>query len=441
MRNVWVSGLALVLLATGAFANDSELREEIQDLRCVVAAMESAEMAPSAGGDVATLTSMKKKGQIQIGGRVDMDVYSIHRDDRTSGGDNVDSTQFRTTTAALMFRVAASKDSFLHIKLDLDDFWNAGTVNQDDLLEECYFMWKNVRRSNWSLRFGKGETPYGLDKDPAITKSYHHNSSLSLASYLSFAHEQAGTTGSANPRTRVGNWYHPGEHDNVFLVQANYVWKDLAKLEMAVFQNDVARGMHEDRSDDHLGFQSFSARLSYMPMENLTLMASVINEHNDSRGDGEARTAMAATSTFALPAGAEEDATSNQTAIDIAFDWKLKCMPLQIWGEYQHGFNWRYDRDYEVDILSLGAIYGVTEKVDVIVIGEWMGFEAENNTALYGWDEDENLYKGQLAGRYTFNSGMKMILEYTHEWHENDRDDDEDHREADTIAFRTMWAF
>ena len=68
-------------------------------------------------------------------------------------------------------KITADKDTYLFIKLDVDDFYN-GSGDDDELLEEVYFKWSNVRGSNFDIRFGKGELAYGQDKD--VVRSWYN---------------------------------------------------------------------------------------------------------------------------------------------------------------------------------------------------------------------------------------------------------------------------
>ncbi|MCX7935789.1 MAG: hypothetical protein N3A66_11100, partial [Planctomycetota bacterium] len=198
----WGMGVALaVFVGSVAFADDvTNLKSEVADLKAKVAAMESAQMAPAAGGDCESLTSMKKKGAIKIGGEVQVAMQVIDREDQSAnikqnvGGraedqgddDYVLSTVFTTTEANLDLQVNASKDVFLFLRLDLDDFWTDDglTPRQDDLLEEVYFMWKNVRGLPWDIWFGKKEAPFGMNKDPLILEQVTNCKDGIMSSYL-----------------------------------------------------------------------------------------------------------------------------------------------------------------------------------------------------------------------------------------------------------------
>lgn len=437
-------GLLSLVVAGPASADDvSSLREELAILKAKVVGLDGARDSGQIQGDSETLTSMKKKGRIQIGGRVEIDMQVVSRDDFTSSSDDVLYTQFTTQEAELDFKISAGSNAYLFIRLDLDDFWDS-TVNQDDLLEEVYFRWNQVRGSNWDLRFGKGELPYGQDKDVLITDSYHHNDGDYRSTYLGVPHEavaaQGAGVGGGNPHLGVGNFAHPGEKDNVFLIEATYRWRDWFTFEGALFQNHsttggagrLTRGMHEDRPDDHLLFQSVAGRFTLRPIEGLTLQLSGLNQHTDSQGDVDSR----------LPAYINGDAKTDESSISFSFDYFFRGVPLEIFGEYQHGANWYNDDHYTVDIFSLGTIWGVTPKIDLIAVGEWLNLDANNNNVYFGngYGDEEDYYKLALGAKYKFDNGIYLMVEYLHEWYHNERPGD-DRRDADALSFRTAWSF
>ncbi len=426
-----------MLASAAVHAEDlSNVKEEIEDMKAKVAALENR-AAPPAAGDAQSLTALQKKGAIRIGGDVNVDLIVKRRDDGTPEreGDTVNSTAFHTNSANLRFKIDASPDMYLYIKLDLDDSWDA-TANQDDLLEECKFVWNHIRESNWGLVFGKGEVPYGQDKTLGAIQSYHHNADQVDGEgpiILTGATEENGEADAANPYLNRGylnrrRAWHPGEVDNVFLLEANYSYKDLARFEIAVFQNNdttgggrLTRGMHEDRPDDHLGFESFAARLWIAPMEALRFEFSFIKMHTDSFGDkGQ------------FGRFAEDD----RYAVNAGFYYKFANAPLEAFGEYQHGWDWAYQEDYDTDTAQLGLVWNVTQPVDVWVVGEWLGIDDD------AWNVDEDYWKVVVGARYRFENGIYLVLEYGHEWWDGDYDNARDlDGDADVVVFRSGWAF
>ena len=425
-----LSGNTLVL------ADDSSsLRDELGDLRCKVGGLEAAR-APAGGGDAASLTSLRKKASIQIGGDGAVDLIYKHRDDQTSDSDEVDSTEFHTNSANLRFKVSSGANTFLYIKLDLDDSWDSALdgagLDQDDLLEEVKFVWNNVRNSGWGFVFGKGEVPYGQDKTLGIIQSFHHNDetySSEGPGFLLAGTEQSMAGDAANPHANVGRVAHPGEVDNVYMIGANVNYRDFLRFEIALFQNNdnvltggFGRGLHEDRSDDHLGFQSFAARLWMSPVENLRMQLSFIREYNDTAGDAG----------LTGNNWAEED----QCALSFGFTYRLGQLPLELFGEYQHGWDWNYTDDYDTNTYQLGLIWSATESCSLGVMGEWLDIDDDNN------DAEEDYGRVVLSAKHRLQSRIYMVLEYGYEWWDGDFDnaDDQD-RSAHMVAFRTGWAF
>ncbi|MBN2714096.1 MAG: hypothetical protein JXR97_16880 [Planctomycetes bacterium] len=432
--------VALLFMFGIAQADDSSMRSEIDDLRAKVAALESVEMAPAAGGDASSLTSMKKKGAIKIGGKVEVAIVVTDRDDvphpvTDSEDDSVFSTQFTTASVELAFDIAATKDTGLKIMLDPDDFWDEDP-DQDDLLEEVYFYWKNIRGSNWGVNLGKKELCFGQDFDKlvlaAVTNSDSHSTLLK-----SFEENDTADSSADNSHGEVGEDSWPREEDNVFTIEANYKYKDLLKWEVAVFQSNTTtgggrntRGMHEDRSDDTLFFQSMSTRLTATPIEGLSIELSFMKEHNDSNGDEDAHGKYAEDDKYAVSLGAE---------------YKVKSVPLTVFGEYLHGWDWDWREDYSADVLQLGVKYGVTDKIDLFLIGNWVGLDDDHSARMNSTkagEDNEDLLTVQTAIQYKLDSGMIFSLEYEHEWWDGDYHDAKDRSaEADRIAFGTIWKF
>ena len=409
----------------------SAMREEVADLKAKMASVAQSQAPAFALGDAESLTSLHKKGAIRVGGDINVDLlYKRREDGNAFKNDEVDSVEFHTNSANLRFKIEASPDAYLYIKLDLDDFWNndAAAVEQDDLLEEVRFVWNHIRGSNWGMIFGKGEVPYGQDRTLGIIQSYHHND-VSYSSegpvFLLAGSEEGPESANGNPHRNVGLTRHPGEVDNVFMIAANWTYKQMLKWEIAVFQNNettgrgaMTRGMHEDRSDDTLFFQSMATRLWITPMENLTLEVSFIKQHAESFGDDD------------LFGGRAED---DQYAISIGGEYAFARIPLQIFGEYQHGWDWAHTEGYNTDTYQLGAIWAVTDAIDLGLMAEWLAIDLN--------DFEQDYWRLVLSGKYRFDNGMYLILEYGHEWWDADYDTADDDKEADLLGFRAGWAF
>ena len=247
--------------------------------------------------------------------------------------------------------------------------------------------------------------------------------------------EQAGT--NHNVHSGVGTGDLPAaQPSDLFQIEAQYKFKELARLSLALFQNNdstgggtMTRGMHEDRSDDTLFFQSGAAKLEITPEEGLLIQLSAINWHNDSMGDGQLQLANGTVTRV-------QDATADKQAVSLGFTYDTKAIPLSSFGQYQHGWNWTYNNRTNADVATLGVVWHATERINVGLMGEraWLD-------EAFGYEE-ENYGQAATNVSYSFENGVKLILEYAHTWYDGDRTGNgEVEREADMIGFRTAWEF
>ena len=386
-------------------------------------ASEASTLAPAGGGDVESLTSLRKKGAVKIGGDINLDVAAIRRDERNNDSDQFDRTEFYTQDADLNIKVDATADASLFIKLDLDDFSDAA-IDEREFLEEVYFTWKNVRGSNFTTILGKKEAPFGLDTTYTITNPYTNNNGN--GTYLGKSYPNGGGSNNDHKDVSQTGFTHPGEVDNVFSGQVNYAYKDLALFELAVFQNNEKDlqgnryGQHEDNSEDTLLLNSYAARTTLKPVEGLSLSLSFINQHLDEYED----------ETQSIADGEEDN-----YAISTGFDYKLPNAPLRFYGEYLHGWNQQHKDDVDTDTLQLGVVWGVTEKIDLVLDGEWLNID---NDYLAN-EIDEDFYRLAVAAWYKTDYGVKFGVEYLHEWYDSDNNWDD--ADADVFSFRTSYLF
>jgi len=430
--------------AAGSACDSSTLKAEIADLKSHVAALESARQSNSTSADAESLLSLRRKGSVQIGGEVAIDLLVMHRDDGdpdgdgiatpAEDGDTIDSTIFHTDEAYLAFAIQANQSVSLNLLLDLDDAWerDGGGPEQDDLLEECYFLWENIAGTPWSLAFGKKGVDYGMDDAAGITPSLHEEGAVAWLADMEAV--------AADPNTHAGvgtNDFPYTQASDLFMIEAQYMYKELARFYVSLFQNNestgggrLTRGMHEDRSDDTLLFQSFAAKLELTPKEGLMMQASVIHWHLDSMGDDDLRLADGSITD-------RGDAREDKTAISLGLTYDFRAVPLSTFGQYQHGWNWTYNADVDVDMATLGVTWHATEALDLGLMGEW----AEIDDAP-GYD-DENYWQVAVAGTYTLENGIYFILEYAHAWYDADfaAPGGDIDREADLVGLRMGWEF
>jgi hypothetical protein len=448
----------IALVAGSVQANDAA---EMADLQARIATLEAKLMAPAGGGDAASLTSKKMNGAIKIGGGVELTLRHTRREDANSTHSPIgDGTVNETTSdvdASLKLYVDAGNDTSLYLKLDLED--------EDDIIEEANFTWKNVRGSNWTLIFGEDEMPFGQDKNMLITDPFTHGAGSVLVNDLGEASDD--TSGASNVHQKnamMAHWL--GEQDNNVGLTAQYGF-DMGKVEAAVFQNHNDRqsvGQNEDRSNDQ--FQSFAARVKLKPMEGLELSLSGLNLHNDFYGaDSDDRSSdmgtgvsslgvsgrasshlssllSASSATAAAKAafsGKPVATKSNTYATSLAFNYETSDEKWYFHGEYIHTWNAGYYDDLDADVVTVGANYAVTPKVTFALSGDWASMDNDTMDSV-GVELDEDMYRVTTGVVYKLDSGIELILEYAHEWYDSDINNWQD-ADLDSVAFRTCWSF
>ncbi len=419
----WGLGMvgALALTMSAVRADDvASLRAEMADMQTKMASMEAALATPAAkvSGDCEGLTSMRKRGVITIGGYAATMLQVVRRDDDPTDmisatqyrGENdiIDSTTF-TGEANLYVDVQAAENAKLRLKLDLEDFFD-GAVQNQDLLEEVYFQFKNVFCAPLTVNIGKKEVEaFGLDRSVGYLHPFTHG-------YSELFNWSEGFGGGSNWHTNVGT--HgllgtgslPGEVDNTFMLEGAYEFQNCAKLILSVFQNPDSqfKQMHEDRSTDSLFFQSYAAKFELTPVEGLKLQASYINLYNDAAGDQE----------VSIYGNRAED---SKNAISLGLEYSFCGLPLEIFAEYLHGWDWGYRNGRSTDTASVGVIYGLTENIDLGVQFEWAGIDTDSPDAVVNYYENEDYYNLYLTAYYNMSCGMRLGVEYQHNWFEGNR--------------------
>ncbi len=423
MFKMGVGVLAAVLLtAVSAKADDvASLKAELSDLKAKVASMESTQAAPAACGDCESLTSMKKKAAIKIGGEARVFTAVVRRDDNPTAlngeNDRINITDFNAD-GYLYIDAEASQDAKLRIKLDLDDFFD-GAVQNTDLLEEVYFQFKNVMCMPLTVNFGKKEIEaFGLDRYIGKDAGLYHG----VAPVLNYNDGASVPASAANTIGTVGtNSFVSAEYDNAFAAEAIYSFQDLAKVYLGVFQN-ANTGMHEDRSEDSLFFESYAAKLELTPIEGVKMQTSFINRHVDSRGDSD------------IYGKAEADTKALSTSIQ----YDPKCLPISMWVEYIHAWDAGYRSDAENDFLNVGAEYKLSDCWKLGGMFNWASID-NSTTSAYA---DEDYYDLSGVITYTMSNGIELFLQYSHEWYEGDlRAGGNLDADADMLLFCTRFTF
>lgn len=431
MNNIvkWgVTALAAMVFTTGLTnADDSaSLRAELADLKAKVAAMETSEDGCNSCGSCGTtggnckacgadcLTSAKGNANIQIGGHVHVDLLFIHGESNEVTNVNNDDDDYRRTifgsgsdlasdASNLDLKINAADNMYFMVTLELNNDENGS----GDILQNLYFAWEGVRGSNWDLYVGEKAVDYGMDKYVGIMPTFHDGGAYLLAeTYGGPSGATAGNTSGAigvqgaNVFATQGVW--STSNTETYQIEAVYHYCDLANFYFTLFQNNA--GVFEDRSNDNLGFESWAVKAEVMPLEGLTIQASLMNWHNES---------------LAKTANRDEDWMN----LSIGFDYDFQCLPLNVWSEYQHGFDAFYTNQSDIDIWSIGATYGFSECLSGTLMFDWANVDdpLTSGTTNITNVTDEDYYQIVVNGTYTFDNGVYFMAEYAYQWFDAER--------------------
>lgn len=351
-------------------------------------------------GDAApdALVSLQRNATVSIGGEVATDFVVRHT--KGGGGAHINAGDFEIKNTNLRLRAEVHPNLKALFKLDLSD---DSELNDSDrqLLEEAMLVMDSVGGTGLSLSAGKGRAPYGQDVTLGLIQSYHHSANRNDTS-------EGRVFVVDPPATRIGGavpspgdrWLpppRPGQIDRVVMAGAAYEWDSRWRFEAAVFQPDFGLDRYRVQGDAGNG-KGVSARLWWQPVEGLVAEVSGVVAHSSAMGDPTRR----------LDLDGFASARKNEWALSAGVDWRFGDWNL--FGEYQHGFDWNFTRDYDVDIAQLGAArYFGSWRVGGMV--EWLGID---DPSAGGMDDD--YFKLTLNVRYMFANGAFVTAEYGKEW-------------------------
>lgn len=330
------------------------------------------------------LRTRSRKAFLRIGGEMYVDYTSAWR----RGNGDVHAWSMRHQN--LRFQMLFSPEVEARIRLNLTAAGTDANPANGHFLEEAMVLWHSVYGGPLGLVFGKGEAPFGQDRAWGIMQSYRHRD----APYS-----------PRGPVVLTGAWYnqepygvgsnpapnrHPGAVDAALMAGVNFTWQDRLRIELAAFQPDRGDGVAVEGAKA----MGYAGRVWWnTPVEGLLVSGSGMVQRDWSRSHQ---------GTFGT------DATHTQYAAAAGLEWDVPGVPLEVFAEYQRGWNWNYTRHYNTHVVSAGAMYAVNDMFRLGAMQEWM------RVGDRGTNYD---YKKTVAhGRFDFGNGISLTLEYGFEW-------------------------
>jgi len=414
MRTKWGVVALLVGVAATAMAigdDSASLRSDMADYQIRGASLESSRRvdgcstcgtaqtcstcigASACEADAKSLASMKGNACLFIGGKVDIPFFYTDRETMADSSKSYSNTYF-SGEAALYIDAKATQDAKLRLKLELADAFDGH--HNDDLLEEVYFQWTNIACSGLGVTVGKKTVEFGQHKSIGYLKTLTHGRAQL---YRNPADKYTGAyPGDWSPWSGQSLGL-PGEVKDQFLLEASYAFGDIAKITGTLFQNTYNEaGSRPGQTRGTVGFtdsgktrdpflRSYAVKGEVTPFEGLNANVSFISMYDRD---------------YKNVVGYKR----NAQAISVGLDYKICALPLNVFAEYLHGWNWSHVKKNSTDTIQGGLVWGVTDSIDLGLMVEYA------KLSRFPDDSRENTWSYYATAYYKMTGNMKVGLEF-----------------------------
>lgn len=418
----------------------------------------------SDGGAAKGVTSIRKNAVVTLGGT--MNARYLYRDGEVKS--KLDSTlpgataqrpgvrnerkiadykggDLRIHDAKLDIKVDVNENVDAFVKIDLHDGGRRSNVS--GVAQHYWIRWKNICNTGFGILAGRDAIKFGdsqvvgqLDtwtKDGSgqmgeIFPASRFNSGNSAI--LTTAAGTAGTYGqgmfaygSMQPAHTMTNWQRTTQitpywesKDKKFKAEVSFIQAidtlDGAGTSVNMTSYDGSGRDYAKYRTINYGLGSMTARITWTPIEGLKLVASGLNMYsrtstgNYAPGYSGNRPSNSDNNSTLYNYGHET--SSNYTAVNLAFRWRPCFLKqLQIFGQWNHGWNEAWVKDMDSDVFLLGAMYDFNKRWTVFAQGEYLRTKNDNADIWHkatGW----NIYAGII---YKLPYGAQIEAGYRHE--------------------------
>ncbi len=383
------------------------------------------------------LTSLRKNAVVTIGGTVNTRYFSRNGkvDSRyaedalgnyviADGRETVakaNGSGMRLADAKLEFKIDVNDYFDAYLKVDLQDMGGsrAGTA------EKYWVRWKNLCNSGFGILVGRDGVKYGSGLGAALVDDWNLNYSTggdipwneALSSILARfgGAEAASFGGGMTPRHT--------HYDYDSTVQINPYWETQDgsfKAEVSVFSAldtnnsdtnirsyEGANGVLRSKSIN-MGFESYTGRLTWKPVEGLTLTGSVMSLYAK-HGDGY----WGVNDDGALDyIGRDFEVAARNTAANFGVEY-IPCFfdKLRVWAQYSHGWNDFWVKGHDSNEVNAGLEFAFTDQFSVYVQGDYLSTKNDQADVFHksaGW-------AGNIGIKYVLPYGVNFEAGWRHE--------------------------
>ena len=351
------------------------------------------------------ILSIRKNAVVTVGGTVNTRYYyhNIREIDRDGN------TEAREKIGELII-----SDAKLEVKVDVNDHFDAylkadlisSNSAASDNAQHYWVRWKNICNSGFGVLVGRADLAFGGLVDYGI-----------LGKWTGGDGDGIGRGTQLNEMIMHNGW------DIGRVTQVTPYWEGLdgkLKVEVMFAQKvDNANGAfgsypNARRADNvyqtadaistyksrNYGLGTMSARIGYTPIEGLDLQASIVNYYDKNP-----------MSWYDPAEVTTDDLRRNNTAIDLAFNWRPCFMPkLAVFGEWVHGWDVNYFKNVDSDAFNFGLAYDFTDSFTLFAQGDYLRVKNDEGAGsrATGW-------ASYLGAQYNFGYGVSLETGWRHE--------------------------
>ena len=417
-----------VFALIGGIATSGDM--DISALQAKLAAQEArlndlqSKVNYSRGGEIEGVISMRKNAVVTIGGQLNTRYFHYTGNVKSSLGNPYGEREKVYQLKASDLKVADAK---LRVKIDVNDYFDAylqadlqdSDSNRADAAQRYWIRWKNVCNSGFGLLVGRSDLVFGAGNPAGICTGYYgafdYMNNLDAVvgigegMFIGSQGMVAMHTGWDYSRTTQVTPYWESQ-DGKFKAEVSF-FQSLDRANGGRFETN-RNGYILDKSINY-GFGTLSSRLTWKPIEGLTVVGSVVNFYNNVDYDTVPGYAGNKYSGGYVTSVLGHDRTSsNNLATDIAVRYRPCFFPkLNVWGSWTHGWNEGWVKDMDSDTFNFGFSYDITDSVMFFAQGDIMRVKNDDGVT---WHK-ANAWASYTGLKYTLPYGVELEAGWRHE--------------------------
>ena len=378
------------------------------------------------------ITTLRKNATITLGGTVNTRYFY-----RSGSIKNLQGGKFVTTHKAKggdLFIADAKLEGKIDVNDNFDAYFKFNLQGDDGRhygnAEQYWIRWKNICNSGFGVLVGRDDLKYGMGPSVGVLDSWSGTDNTNTYNDM-FGHFEPGNPILHDPNSHYNPIPTHTAWDYSAVNQITPYWENCDgsfKAELSFFQsleedNNAWLGSNggsngptfKYRKSQNDGIGSMSGRITWQPIEGLTLVASAINKH-----DKYAKNTFAAGAPGWISGNGKAGAKNNFAAsLGVEYTPSFLCDRLTTWAYYQHGWNEGWIDDVDSDLVNAGFKINFTDQFYGFAQGDYLYIKDKHNKGANATNINPFYsatgYAGYLGLGYILPYGANFEVGYRHE--------------------------